>query len=105
MLSKSFVFLSLLALASSSPMAAYSNMIVHNTRQAPPAGFKATGPAPSDMTFDLRIAMVSNNIAGLEKALYDVSTPGGANYRKFLTKEQVSHTFHISTIHLLIANG
>jgi hypothetical protein len=90
MLSKSFVLLSLLALASASPMAAYSNMVVHNAREAVPAGFKMTGPAPTEKTFDLRIAMTSNNMDGLQKALYDVSTPGSPNYGKFLSKEQVS---------------
>jgi tripeptidyl-peptidase I len=69
-------------------------MIVHSAREAPPTGFKTQGPAPSDKTFDLRIALVSNNMSGLEKALYDVSTPGSANYRKFLTKKQACHTFH-----------
>jgi len=87
MLSKSFIALSLALLSIASPVA--DTMVIHNSRQAAPVGFKASGPAPSEQTIDIRIALASNNIAGLEAALYDVSTPSSANYRKFLSKEQV----------------
>lgn len=82
-------FLSLIALSSASPMTSYSDMIVHHSRVAAPAGFRANGPASSEVTIDLKIAMTSSDMAGLEKALYDVSDPKSSNYRKFLSKEQV----------------
>jgi len=95
MLSKSFITLAISLLAMSgvtgaTPVApAPEAMVVHNARQAAPAGFKVVGPAPAEKTIDIRIALASNDMAGLEKALYDVSTPTSANYRKFLSKEQV----------------
>lgn len=65
-------------------------MVIHNSRAAAPQGFRSEGPAPADKTVNIRIALQSNNVAGLEAALMDVSTPTSANYRNFLTKEQVS---------------
>lgn len=82
-------FLSLIALSSASPMASYSDMIVHHSRAAVPAGFRAKGPASSEVTIELKIAMTSNDMTGPEKALYDVSDPKSSDYRKFLSKEQV----------------
>ena len=102
MLSKSFITLAISLLAMSgltgaTPVApAPEAMILHNARQAAPAGFKVVGPAPAEKTIDIRLALASNDIAGLEKALYDVSTPTSANYRKFLSKEQVSTLSSIS---------
>ena len=70
-------------------MTAYTDMLVHNARKAAPQGYKAEGLASSEATLELKIALTSNNMAGLESALYDVSTPGSSKYRKFLSKEQV----------------
>lgn len=62
---------------------------VHERRADVPKGFAYRGQASPDATLDLRIALVQNNPAGLEAALYDVSTPGSSNYRKHLSKAQV----------------
>ncbi|KAF7985673.1 hypothetical protein HWV62_2219 [Athelia sp. TMB] len=64
-------------------------MIVRASRSAVPSGFELVAAAPADQTIPLRLALVQNNISGLEKALYDVSTPGSANYGNHLSKEEV----------------
>ncbi|TBU22963.1 subtilisin-like protein [Dichomitus squalens] len=61
---------------------------VHERRSDVPNGFKYVGKAAPNATLDLRIALVQSDPAGLEAALYDVSTPGSKNYRKHLTKAQ-----------------
>ena len=65
------------------------NMQVHETRAKVPEVFKMTGPASPETMLDLRIALVSSDMAGLEKALMDVSTPGSPLRGQFLTKEEV----------------
>jgi tripeptidyl-peptidase-1 len=90
MIGLSTVFLaSLLAVASASPTPR-SNMIVRANKSAPPPGFAFDRVAQPDQTIPLRIALVSKDLAGLEKVVYDVSTPGSASYGKHLSKEQVS---------------
>ena len=42
-----------------------------------------------EATIDLKFGLMSNNMAGLEKALQDISTPGNPKYRKFLSNEEV----------------
>lgn len=92
MIGLSTVFLaSLLAVASASPTPR-SNMVVRADKKAPPPGFAFERVAESDKTIPLRIALVSKDFVGLEKAIYDVSTPGSANYGKHLSKEQVGIT-------------
>jgi hypothetical protein len=39
---------------------------------------------------NLKIALTQSDLSGLEKALYDVSTPSSPNYGKHLSKEEVS---------------
>src|ERR1700733_13258749 len=78
------------ALASAKPTSgARSSMVTRSFKSDPPAGFALHGVAPADTSIPLRIALVPNDITGLEKALYDVSTPGSVNYRKHLSKEMV----------------
>ena len=61
---------------------------VHDARAVAPAGYTASGAAEQDTMLSLSIALKSDTSA-LQKTLLDVSTPGSANYRKFLTKAQV----------------
>ncbi|KAF8530031.1 subtilisin-like protein [Hysterangium stoloniferum] len=84
---KNLFFASLIALASCNPVV--QNLILHEKVDAPPAGFVHNGPASDSTTLNLRIALVSSNIPGLEKALFDVSTPDSALYGQHLTKEEV----------------
>ena len=85
---------SLIALTSAIPTAR-SGMVVRSSKSDAPEGFVHRGPAPADTSIPLRIALVQNNIAGLEKALYDVSTPSSPNYGKHLSKEQVYIDIHL----------
>lgn len=62
---------------------------VHETRAQVPPAFALKGPAAPDTMLDLRVALVQNDMAGLEKALMDVSTPGSPLFGQHLTKEQV----------------
>jgi tripeptidyl-peptidase-1 len=94
MLSKSFPLLSLTLLALSagaSPIAPIGDtMIIYSSREAAPAGFISNGSSPAEKTIDIRIVLTSNDMPGLQNALYDVSTPKSTNYRNFLSKEQVN---------------
>jgi tripeptidyl-peptidase I len=72
-------------LASPAPRA----MIVHERRESVPSGFVRNGAAPSNQVLNLRLALVQSDRAGLEDALMAVSTPGNAQYRQFLSKEEV----------------
>jgi len=54
-----------------------------------PAGFAHLGAAAADKFIPLRVALVPNNIGGLEKILNDVSDPSSPNYGKHLSKEKV----------------
>ncbi|KAI0055947.1 family S53 protease [Artomyces pyxidatus] len=65
------------------------SMVVHERLEAIPTGFVAHGSAPGHQSLSLRLALVSNNLVGLEDALMAVSTPGSARYGQFLTKEEV----------------
>ena len=68
---------------------AHDVLHVHERRTEVPSGFKYVGTADPNAMLDLRIALVQSDPAGLQAALYDVSTPGSENYRKHLTKAQV----------------
>lgn len=85
---RSVFIASLLALATAGPLAR-SGMVVRESKPSAPEGFVKTGAAPASQNIPLRIALVQSDIAGLEAALYDVSTPGSANYGKHLSKEEV----------------
>lgn len=92
---------SLIALTSATPTAR-SGMLVRSSRSDAPAGFVHKGAAPPDKPIPLRIALVQNDMAGLEKALYDVSTPSSPNYGKHLSKKQV-HNYTLIYLFLKIA--
>ncbi|KAI0633307.1 family S53 protease-like protein [Trametes polyzona] len=62
---------------------------VHDARSAAPQGYTASGPPHPDTVLQLRVALKQSDTAGLVDKLYDVSTPGSNNYRKFLSKAEV----------------
>ncbi|KAF8958727.1 family S53 protease-like protein [Flammula alnicola] len=68
---------------------AFRDLLVHEQRDAIPDGFVKAAAAPADNVLNLRIALTQSDPAGLEKALFDVSTPGSALYGQHLTKEEV----------------
>ncbi|KAF7368588.1 Family S53 protease-like protein [Mycena venus] len=64
-------------------------MVLHEQRAAPPAGFTSQGAAPANESITLRVALTSNNVKGLQDKLMSVSTPGGADFRQWLSMEDV----------------
>ncbi|KAF8174045.1 Pro-kumamolisin, activation domain-containing protein [Mycena galopus ATCC 62051] len=54
-----------------------------------PPGFTSQGPAADGHTITLRFALASNNLPGLQEKLLDVSTPGSANFRQWLSQDEV----------------
>ncbi|KAJ7491667.1 peptidase S8/S53 domain-containing protein [Mycena galericulata] len=66
------------------------SMVVHETRTEPARGFVYSGLASSATELTLRIGLKSNNITGLEEALYAVSDPASALYRQYLTANEVA---------------
>ncbi|KAF7329705.1 Family S53 protease-like protein [Mycena kentingensis (nom. inval.)] len=65
-------------------------MLVHEHRARPAQGFVNAGPAPANQQLKLRIALKSNNIAGLESELLAVSDPSSARYGQHLTQQEVA---------------
>lgn len=87
MVASSLFFASLLAFTAAKPTARSS--VVHDKRAGVPSGFVAVGPAPESATINLRIGLFSNNIAGLEDALFAVSTPSSDLYGQHLSQDEV----------------
>ncbi|KAJ7509870.1 family S53 protease [Mycena galericulata] len=79
---------SLFSLAAASP--GIKPRILQQSRSSAPQGFASLGAAPATQTLNLRIALASKDVSGLETALLDVSTPSSANYGKHLTKDEVN---------------
>ncbi|KAJ7490986.1 subtilisin-like protein [Mycena latifolia] len=86
MILSAFFATSLLALVSAKPT---GNLVVHDRRATPPSGFVHSGAAPAEKTLNLRINLVQNDLAGLERALNAASFPDSALYGQWLTKEEV----------------
>ncbi|KAH9851330.1 family S53 protease [Lenzites betulinus] len=87
MFSSALLVACLVAVAYGKPMA--RSMQVHETRESVPSAFQRVGPAPQDATLDLRVALVQSDMAGLEKALMDVSDPASPLKGQHLSKEEV----------------
>jgi tripeptidyl-peptidase-1 len=64
-------------------------MRLHEHRDGVPEGFTSKGPAPENAVLRLRIALVQNDIEGLQTKLMDVSTPSNLQYGQWLSKEEV----------------
>ncbi|KAJ7731300.1 family S53 protease-like protein [Mycena maculata] len=82
-LSKLLAVLSIVAAASA------GSMVLHESRAAAPSSFVSQGAAPADDMLTLRVALTSNNVAGLEAKLMSVSTPGSSEFRQWLSMEEV----------------
>ncbi|KAJ6592907.1 family S53 protease-like protein [Mycena capillaripes] len=72
-------------------------MVVHESRVAAPDGFVSHGAAPANDMLTLRVALASNNIAGLEEKLMSLSTPGSPEFRQWLSMDQVKAFVQPST--------
>jgi tripeptidyl-peptidase-1 len=80
---------SILSLAAAGP-APFQTFVVQESLHSAPEGFSKVGPAADSSPVNLRIALASSDVAGLEKTLLDVSTPSSFNYGNHLTKAEVS---------------
>ncbi|KAF9009886.1 family S53 protease-like protein [Cyathus striatus] len=87
MFPKFLLFAAFVASACANPV--FRSMVQHEQRETIPDGFVKTSAAPADKVLNLRIALTQSDMAGLEKALMDVSTPGNALYGQHLSKEEV----------------
>ncbi|KAF8174994.1 family S53 protease-like protein [Mycena galopus ATCC 62051] len=65
------------------------SMVLLEQRAAAPSGFVRQGAAPANNTLTLRVALTSNNLAGLEEKLRSIATPGTSDFRQWLSKEEV----------------
>jgi tripeptidyl-peptidase-1 len=63
-------------------------MTIHEHREVP-STFAPAGKPDASSTLNLRVALTPTDIKGLEKALYDVSTPGNALYGQHLSFDEV----------------
>ncbi|KAJ7881920.1 family S53 protease [Mycena leptocephala] len=80
---------SILSLAAAGP-APFQTFVVQESLHSAPEGFSKVGPAADSAPVNLRIALASSDVAGLEKTLLDVSTPSSFNYGNHLTKAEVN---------------
>lgn len=89
MVAAGLLFFALFSVALGRPTAR-DELHVHERRSDVPSGFKYLGKADPNALLSLRLAVAQGDPAGLEAALYDVSTPGSKNYRQHLSKAEVS---------------
>ena len=78
----------LLSAATATPLS--PRLVVHEALPTVPPGFSASGPAPTDTVLHLRFALAQGNIAALEEAFYDISTPGRAAYGQHLAPDALA---------------
>lgn len=68
----------------------YAGMVVQHTLPSVPSGFVSKGPAPAEDTIEIRLALASNNVKGLEDKLMSISTPGSTEFRQWLSMDEVT---------------
>ncbi|KAJ7884129.1 Pro-kumamolisin, activation domain-containing protein [Mycena olivaceomarginata] len=83
------VLYKLLTLLSIVTWASAGPMVVHESRSAPPPGFVRQGVAPNNTMLTLRLALASNDVAGLEEKLMSLATPGSSEFRQWLSMDEV----------------
>ncbi|KAF7319284.1 ATP-binding cassette transporter [Mycena chlorophos] len=89
LLAAGLVLATLVKLAAATPTRRDA-MVIHERRAQPAKGFVNAGPADSSTQLQFRVALVPNNIAGLESELYAVSDPSSSRYGQHLTPDQVA---------------
>ncbi|CAK5281067.1 unnamed protein product [Mycena citricolor] len=70
-------------------VAAAKGLTVLHTRTSVPSGFVNHGPAPVNDQLTLRFGLAHTDAAGLQTKLQEVSTPGNANFRQWLSMEEI----------------
>lgn len=71
------------------------NLVLHETRSTTPSGFISHGPTPPGDLLMLRVALTSNNVAGLEEKLTSLATPGSSEFRQWLSMAEVRLLFSL----------
>ncbi|KAJ7913647.1 family S53 protease-like protein [Mycena leptocephala] len=69
--------------------AVLSLVVLHERRTAAPTGFGRQEAAPANNTLTLRVALTSNNVAGLKEKLRSIATPETSDFRQWLSKDEV----------------
>ncbi|KAK6966626.1 family S53 protease-like protein [Favolaschia claudopus] len=64
-------------------------LVLHEITAKVPSGFISHGPPDDAHLITLRFGLASNNIAGLHEKLLSISTPGSADFRKWMTQDEV----------------
>ncbi|KAJ7908380.1 subtilisin-like protein [Mycena leptocephala] len=82
-------FVRLLGILSIALAATARPLVLHEQRRSAPPGFTSQGPAADSHTITLRFALASNNLPGLQEKLLDISTPGRAEFRQWLSQDEV----------------
>lgn len=82
-------FPKLLAVLSLGIVTSAGSMVLLEQRTAAPTGFVRQGAAPANNTLTLRVALTSNNVAGLQEKLRSIATPGTSDFRQWLSKDEV----------------
>ncbi|KAF7364430.1 Family S53 protease-like protein [Mycena sanguinolenta] len=82
-----------------------ASMVLHERRAAAPAGFISVGAAPASEMITLRVALTSNNVAGLQDQLLSIATPGSSNYRQWLSKHTHNHPPTLSRLSMVFASA
>ncbi|KAJ7057595.1 subtilisin-like protein [Mycena amicta] len=81
-------FLTLVSLAGAASAGSATHLL-HEKREAAPQGFTSLGPAAPNAEITLRFGLAPNNIAGLQEKLFSISTPGSADFRQWLSADDV----------------
>jgi tripeptidyl-peptidase-1 len=84
-----YTVLSAIVLQANATPSSGAKLVLHEALADVPQGWVSLGAAESAIPIHIRIALPSKNVAGLQKTLMDVSTPGSANYGHHLTAAQV----------------
>ena len=65
-------------------------MVVKHSRSSAPTSFVLKGPASSNDSVTIRLALTSNNKDGLQQKLDTISNPSSPDYGKWLSQDEVS---------------
>lgn len=90
MIGTRYLILTFLTVVHAKPVMIHRDLVIHEKRDEVPSGFSIHGPANGDTTLHLRLALAQGNMIGLEKALYEISSPSSDRYGKHLSQDEVA---------------
>ncbi|KAK7042012.1 family S53 protease-like protein [Favolaschia claudopus] len=79
----------LLSLLSVAVVASAGSLVLHEHRTHAPSGFSSKGPTSDTHVLTLRFGLASHNTAGLQEKLLSISTPGNADFRQWLSQDEI----------------